>query len=396
MKAEAELPLSGVRVVEFVHMVMGPSCGLVLADLGAEVIKVEPLAGDNTRRLTGTGAGFFAMFNRNKQSLAIDMKAPAGRAVIARLVRSADVISENFRPGAMAKLGLDYASLSKENPRLIYCSHKGFLAGPYEERTALDEVVQMMGGLAYMTGPAGRPLRAGSSVNDIMGGMFGAIGILAALRERERTGKGQEIKTGLFENTALLVGQHMAQYAVTGVPANPMPQRLSAWAIYDVFETKDGQQVFVGVVSDTQWKLFCDAFDQPALRADASLATNPQRVHARDRLIPAVREIFGRYTKTELMAKCEATGLPFAPITRPEELFEDPHLNAAGGLPEVTLPDGRKTKLPALPLEMKGQRFGVRQDVPKTGEHSREVLAGLGYSAAEIDRLIADNVVAVA
>jgi crotonobetainyl-CoA:carnitine CoA-transferase CaiB-like acyl-CoA transferase len=305
-------------------------------------------------------------------------------------------VSENFRPGAMAKLGLDYETLSKESPRLIYCSHKGFLAGPYEERTALDEVVQMMGGLAYMTGPAGRPLRAGSSVNDIMGGMFGAIGILAALRERERTGKGQEIKTGLFENTALLVGQHMAQYAVTGVPANPMPQRLSAWAIYDVFETRDSQQVFVGVVSDTQWKLFCDAFDQPALRADASLATNPQRVHARDRLIPAVREIFGRYTKTELMAKCEATGLPFAPITRPEELFDDPHLNAAGGLPEVTLPDGRKTKLPALPLEMKGQRFGVRQDVPKTGEHSREVLAGLGYSATDIDRLIADNVVVVA
>ena len=396
MTAETGLPLSGVRVVEFVHMVMGPSCGLVLADLGAEVIKVEPLAGDNTRRLAGSGAGFFPAFNRNKKSLAIDMKAPAGRAVIARLVQSADVITENFRPGAMAKLGLDYPSLSKGNPRIIYCSHKGFLSGPYEERTALDEVAQMMGGLAYMTGPPGRPLRAGSSVNDIMGGMFGAIGILAALRERERTGLGQEIRSALFENTAFLVGQHMAQYVVTGKPANPMPARLAAWAVYDVFDTKDGQQVFVAVVSDTQWKLFCDAFEQPALLADTSLATNPQRVHARDRLIPQVREIFGRYTKPELMAKCEMTGLPFAPITRPEELFDDPHLNAAGGLAEITLPDGRKTKLPALPLEMKGRRLGVRQDVPRSGEHSRDVLIGLGYSLAEIERLLSDKVIAVA
>ncbi len=396
MTAETGLPLSGVRVVEFVHMVMGPSCGLVLADLGAEVITVEPLAGDNTRRLAGSGAGFFPAFNRNKKSLAIDMKAPAGRAVIARLVSSADVISENFRPGAMAKLGLDYQSLSKDNPRIIYCSHKGFLTGPYEERTALDEVAQMMGGLAYMTGPPGRPLRAGSSVNDIMGGMFGAIGILAALRERERTGLGQEIRSALFENTAFLVGQHMAQYAVTGKPANPMPARLAAWAVYDVFDTKDSQQVFVAVVSDTQWKLFCDAFEQPALFADASLATNPQRVHARDRLIPLVREIFGRYSKADLMAKCEMTGLPFAPITRPEELFDDPHLNAAGGLAEITLADGRKTKLPALPLEMKGRRLGVRHDVPSSGEHSRDVLAGLGYTPADIDRLVDDKVIAVA
>jgi crotonobetainyl-CoA:carnitine CoA-transferase CaiB-like acyl-CoA transferase len=390
----ANLPLAGVRVVEFVHMVMGPTCGLVLADLGAEVIKVEPVPdGDNTRRLTGSGAGFFPTYNRNKKSLAVDLKSTAGREIVLRLVGSADVVTENFRSGAMTKLGLDYASLSRLNPRLIYCSHKGFLAGPYETRPALDEVVQMMGGLAYMTGPPGRPLRAGASVNDVMGGMFGAIGIIAALWQRERSGRGQEIKSGLFENNVFLVGQHMAQYAVTGKPAAPMPNRLSAWAVYDVFTTADGQQVFVGVVTDTQWKLFCEAFGRPDLLADASLATNPQRVGARNRVIPIVTEIFAKITKPELMAKCEAAGLPHAPITKPEELFDDPHLNASGGLLETTLPDGTETKLPALPLEMDGHRFGVRHHVPRVGEHSREILAALGYTPEAIDKLFSERVV---
>jgi crotonobetainyl-CoA:carnitine CoA-transferase CaiB-like acyl-CoA transferase len=390
----ANLPLAGVRIIEFVHMVMGPTCGLVLADLGAEVIKVEPVPdGDNTRRLTGSGAGFFPTYNRNKKSLAVDLKSTAGREIVLRLIGAADAVTENFRPGAMTKLGLDYASLSKLNPRLIYCSHKGFLPGPYETRTALDEVVQMMGGLAYMTGPPGRPLRAGASVNDVMGGMFGAIGIISALWQRERTGRGQEIKSGLFENNVFLVGQHMAQYAVTGKPASPMPNRLSAWAVYDVFTTADGQQVFVGVVTDTQWKFFCEAFGRPDLLADASLATNPQRVGARNRVIPIVTEIFAKIGKAELMAKCEAAGLPHAPITKPEELFDDPHLNASGGLLDTTLPDGTETKLPGLPLEMDGHRFAVRYQVPRVGEHSREILVHLGYAPETIDRLFSEGVV---
>ncbi len=392
--SSANLPLSGIRVVEFVHMVMGPTCGLILADLGAEVIKVEPVPdGDNTRRLTGSGAGFFPAYNRNKKSLAVDLKSPAGREIVLRLIGSADVLTENFRPGAMAKLGLDYATVSKLNPRLIYCAHKGFLAGPYETRTALDEVVQMMGGLAYMTGPPGRPLRAGASVNDVMGGMFGVIGIMAALLERERTGLGQEIESALFENNVFLMGQHMAQYAVTGKAAAPMPNRLSAWAVYDVFTTADGQQVFVGVVTDTQWKQFCEAFGRSDLLADATLASNPQRVQASDRIIPIVSELFAKVTKAELMAKCEQAGLPHAPITKPEELFDDPHLNASGGLLDVTLPDGKATRLPGLPLEMAGQRFGVRLNVPRVGEHSRQVLATLGYAPEAIDQLVAERVI---
>src|SRR3954469_5063818 len=259
-KQQAPQPLQGLRVIEFTHMVMGPTCGMVLADLGAEVVKIEPIDGDRTRRLLGAGSGFFPMFNRNKKSVAIDLRPQRGGEVARKLAASADIVAENFKPGTMSKYGLDYASLAAVNPRIIYVSHKGFLPGPYDHRTALDEVVQMMGGLAYMTGRPGDPLRAGTSVNDIMGGLFGAIGAMAALAQREKTGRGQEVQSALFENNVFLVAQHMLQYAVTGKPAAPMPARISAWAVYDVFTVKDGEQIFLAVVSDTQWALFCEAF----------------------------------------------------------------------------------------------------------------------------------------
>jgi crotonobetainyl-CoA:carnitine CoA-transferase CaiB-like acyl-CoA transferase len=390
------LPLDGVRVVEFTHMVMGPTCGLVLGDLGAEVIKVEPAPdGDNTRRLTGSGAGFFAAFNRNKKSLCVDLKRPEGREIVDRLIATADVLTENFRPGAMEKLGLGPDALRARHPRLIYVSHKGFLDGPYAERVALDEVVQMMGGLAYMTGPPGRPLRAGSSVNDIMGGMFAAIGVLAALIERARAGRGKLVRAALFENTAFLVAQHMAQQAVTGRPTAPMPTRIAAWAVYDVVETRDGQ-LFVAVVSDTQWKAFCEAVGWHELLADPALKTNPQRCAARDVIIPKVKTLFAAMTSVEAMALCARIGLPFAPITRPEDLFDDPHLLASGGLVETTLPDGTRTRLPALPLELDGARLPKRLDPPKVGAQARDILAELGFAAAEIERLAAAGIVAAA
>jgi crotonobetainyl-CoA:carnitine CoA-transferase CaiB-like acyl-CoA transferase len=388
-----QLPLSGVRVVEFVHMVMGPTCGLVLADLGAEVIKIEPLEGDATRRLTGTGAGFWATYNRNKKSLAVDLKSAEGIEIVKKLLATADAVTENFRPGTMDKLGLGYDDVKRLRPEIVYCSLKGFLSGPYEQRTALDEVVQMMGGLAYMTGPAGRPLRAGASVNDIMGGMFGAIAILAALHERKTTGCGQLVQSALFENNVFLVAQHMMQYAVTGKAAAPMPSRLSAWAIYDVFDTADAGQLFVGVVSDTQWKVFCERFGMAELAADTSLATNNQRVHARARMLPLVRARFARMSKAELMDACERAGLPYAPIVKPDELFDDPHLNASGGFAEVTLADGRSVKTPKLPFEMDGRRFGTQLDLPVPGSHTRDLLAALGYTAAAVDGLIRDRVI---
>ncbi len=389
----SDLPLAGIKVVEFTHMVMGPAVGAILVELGADVIKVEPVGGDATRELLGSGAGYFPTYNRNKKSICLDLKNPAGLEVARRLCASADVLVENFRTGALDRLGLAYEPLAKLNPRLIYCSEKGFLAGPYEHRTALDEVAQMMGGLAYMTGPPGRPLRAGASVIDVTGGMFGVIGILAAIEQRHRTGRGQKVTSALFETTVYLVGQHMAQKAVTGQAAKPMPVRISAWAIYDVFETRDEEQVFVGIVSDGLWEKFCAAFEQRELAANADYKTNSQRVRARETLLPQVRALFKTFTKAELVAKLERTGLPFAPIGKPDDMFDDPHLLASGGLGEVTLPDGRQTRLPILPLEMAGRRPTRGGVLPRIGEHTDEILAGLGLAAAEVAAMRASGAV---
>ncbi len=390
---DAKLPLSGIRVIELSHMVMGPSVGLILGDLGADVIKIEPPGGDKTRRLKGSGAGYFTMYNRNKRSLCIDLKSEDGAALVRRLVARADVLVENFRSGTMDRLGFGYGPMSKLNPRLIYCSSRGFLKGPYEHRTALDEVAQMMGGLAYMTGPPGRPLRAGASVIDVTGGMFGVIGVLAALEERHRTNRGTQVTTALYETTAFLVGQHMAQYAALGEPAKPMPVRISAWAIYDVFDTADDEKVFVAVVSDTQWPKFCASFGLDDLAADETLAVNAGRVKARETLIPRVAEVFRGMPKDELMGRLEQCGLPYAPIAKPEDLFDDPHLNSAGGLVDVTVPGGASTKLPALPISLAGERLGARRDVPQPGADARDVLRDAGYGDDDIDRLIADGVV---
>jgi len=382
------LPLSGIRVVEFTHMVMGPTCGMVLGDMGADVVKVEPLAGDSTRKLLGVGAGFYPLFNRNKKSIALDLESATGCEVVARLVARADIVSENFKPATMEKLGLDYSTLAARHPGLIYVSHKGFLPGPYEHRTALDEVVQMMGGLAYMTGRPGDPLRAGSSVNDIMGGVFGAMGAMAALMQRQQTGQGQQVQSALFENNVFLVAQHMLQFAVTGQAAAPMPERISPWGIYDVFSIQAGAQIFLAVVGDTQWRVFCEAFGFDDWYADTRLATNNDRVRARAWLMPLLRERLAAHTREELAAVFEREGLPYAPITDPQHLFTDPHLLQTGGLAPMTLPDGRATSVPLLPLTLDGERLGLRLDPPRLGQHGREVLLDVGYSDDEISAMV--------
>jgi len=395
---DAPQPLKGLRVIEFTHMVMGPTCAMVLADMGAEVIKVEPIDGEGTRRLLGAGAGFFPMFNRNKKSIGVDLKQPQGAEVARRLARSADVVVENFKPGTLVKYGLDYNSLAAVNERLIYVSHKGFLPGPYEHRTALDEVVQMMGGLAYMTGRPGDPLRAGTSVNDIMGGLFGAIGTLGALVQRGITGRGMEVQSALFENNVFLMGQHMLQFAVTGRHPAPMPARDNPWAVYDVFTVKDGEQIFLAAVSDAQWQVFCDVLDLPDLKADPQLATNNDRVRVRPALLATLRERLAPRSAAELAALFEGAGLPFAPIRKPEDLYDDPHLQATGGLADVELPDGDKAgqtvKTTLLPFTLGGQRLGVRLQPPRFGAHTQELLAGLGYRGDEIDALRAQAAVA--
>lgn len=376
------LPLEGIRIIEMSHMVMGPSCGLVLADLGAEVIKIEPPGtqdrpGDPTRYLLSTGAGFFPACNRNKKSVILDLKTEEGRAAAQELARTADVFLENFRPGALESCGMDYPSLQKLNPRLIYCSLKGFLDGPYDNRTALDEVVQMLSGLAYMTGPPGRPLRAGAPVNDMMGGVFGGVAVMAALRQRDVTGQGQHVKSGLFENAAWLVSTHMLQASVSGVASVPMPAGKRAWGVYDIFRSSDGVDIFLGVVTDRQWAIFTQMLEAPQLQQQR-FATNPERSMAREELIPMVAQLVEKYPFDALERMCEEAGLPFARINQPIDLYEDRHLKANGGLLPIHLQDDRPAAVPGLPIQLGDTRLGVRLDVPKPGEHTQEVLESIG------------------
>jgi crotonobetainyl-CoA:carnitine CoA-transferase CaiB-like acyl-CoA transferase len=379
-------------------MVMGPTCGMVLADMGADVIKIEPIEGDRTRKLMGAGTGFFPMFNRNKRNLLLDLKQADGVAIARRLCLDADIVAENFKSGVMSRFGLDYAQLKPDNERLIYIALKGFLPGPYEHRTALDEVVQMMGGLAYMTGRPGDPLRAGTSVNDIMGGMFGAIGALGALIERGISGKGQEIQSALFENNIFLVGQHMMQYAMTGQAPAPMPSRQSPWAIYDVFTVKNGEQIFLAAVSDWQWQTFCALMQWGDLLANPAYSSNNDRVTARPVLLETIRNRLKQFSAAELAQRFESAGLPFAPINRPEDLLDDPHLNQTGGLATIIVPDGPRAgelvKTTLLPFTLDGQRLGVRLNPPRMGEHTKAILTELGYSQNNIDDFLQRGVVA--
>ena len=388
LNQDKPLPLAGLKVVEFCQIIMGPSCGVVLADLGADVIKVELApSGDKTRKLAGFAAGFFSTFNRNRRSIAVNLKTPEGLEIAHKLISEADVLTENFAPGTMERLGCGFKTAIKINPALVYCALKGFLSGPYAKRQALDEVVQFMGGLAYMTGPPGQPLRAGASVIDIMGGTFGVVGILAALRERDKTGKGQLVKSALFENVAHLMGSHMSGEAIQQKEVPPMPARWSAWAIYEVMETKDREQVFIGITSDNHWRRFCGRFERYDLLDDPAFKTNEDRVAAQERLKPIVHEIIKSLSKDEILAICEEINIPFAPVAETKDLFDDPQLNYKGRMLETRLPDGRTAKLPRLPIEIGDHDMGLRRQPPAVGQHTREILCELGYEEERLNEL---------
>lgn len=387
-------PLAGTVVLEFTQAVLGPSVGLVLADLGAEVIRIEPApSGDPTRYLHGFGMGYYPYFNRNKKSVVIDVKDARGLAVVQRMLEGADVLVENFAPGTMERLDLGAEALTTRYPQLVYCSLKGFMPGPYEKRKALDEVVQIMSGLAYMTGPRGTPLRAGASVVDIMTGLYGAMGVLLALRERDDTGRGQIVKTALFETAAFIMGHHMAYAIASDEEVPPMPERVSAWAVYQQFRTQDDKVIFIGITSDQQWLRFCQSFERPDLAADTRLVTNNDRIAQRDWLLRELHSLLATLPLEEAVARCEQAEVPFSPLARPEDLFNDPQLSVPGSLLDTAFPDGRHGRLPALPLSLGGERWGKRSDPPLLGAHTAEVLKASGYSDYELAELAADGVV---
>lgn len=376
----ATLPLENIRVVEMSHMIMGPSCGMILAQLGADVIKVEPAKGDKTRELKGMGTAFFPLFNRGKRSVVLDLETLDGRAAFDALLSTADVFIENFRDGQLEKQGISADELRTNFPELIIAGHKGFLSGPYEHRPALDEVVQMMSGLAMMTGSLENPMRVGSSANDIMGGMFGVIGILAALLERKQTGQGKEIRVGLFENCLFMVAQHMVQYDLTGAPSVPMPDRVHAWPIYDLFRTSDGEKIFIGVVTDGHWQAFCDTYDLPEFLTDPRLKNATDRINARNWTVPIVAQKIMAHDMADLVKTLDQLNIPFAPINRPEDMFQDPHVLRDGGLVTSTNTDGQEFRCPTLPIELNGTGLGEGTRVPALGADTDDILAELGLS----------------
>lgn len=379
-------PLEGIRVVEMSHMIMGPSCGMFLGMLGAEVVKVEPPEGDKTRNLTGMGRPFFPLFNRGKKSVQLDLKSEDGRRALDALLATADVFVENFRDASLSKMGADLEELRSRHPRLIIASHKGFLSGPYQDRTALDEVVQMMTGLAYMTGPTGRPLRVGSSANDIMGGLFGAFSVLAALMERKETGKGRSLRVGLFENCLLLVAQHMVQFELEGVNPPPMPERTFSWPVYDIFDTADGRQMFVGAVTEGQWATLCRLLALDELLADPGLQARMDQIEARGRTIPIVAAAIASRESGPLAEAFERLGIPYSPIAKPSDMYSDPHVMRPGGLATSRLPDGQSFRAPSLPFDVDGIMLTGGGDVPALGQDTGAVLGSLGFDAEAIDR----------
>jgi crotonobetainyl-CoA:carnitine CoA-transferase CaiB-like acyl-CoA transferase len=378
-------PLAGTRVVEMTHMIMGPSCGMFLALMGAEVIKIEPPLGDKTRNLTGMGSPFFPLFNRGKVSVQLDLSTDAGRDALDRLLKTADIFVDNFRDQSLAKMGADPVDLRAKFPNLILASHKGFLEGPYKDRTAMDEVVQMMTGLAYMTGPTGRPLRFGSSAIDIFGGLFGAFAAMGALMERQNSGKGRDIRVGLFESGLLFAAQHMVQFELEGTSPPPMPERDFSWPVYDIMETADGRQIFVGAVTEGQWDALCGYLGLDELLADARLQSRMDQINARSWTIPIVEKAIGERNYRQLLEDFENLGIPFSPINKPSELFEDPHVLRDGGLVRSNMADGRTFRAPALPFEIDGRMMSANGDLPSIGQETNRILSELGLSEAEIE-----------
>ncbi len=385
-------PLSDVKVLELCHIVAGPYCSLLLADLGADVIKIEhPDRGDAFRDASPQASSTFNFLNRNKRGITLDLKDDAGRGAFEDLVREADVLVENYSPRAVDSLDIGYETLREVNPDLIYCSVKGFNEGPYQDRPALDPVAEALSGMMSTTGyPDQPPARCGTSVADMAASMQGALSVVSALRQRDHTGEGQHITAPMFESTVNLMGGGIAYSDAFGEPMSPWEGGgQSQWAPYGVFQTSDDKWIFIGPSSDRHWESLCEAMDVPDVAADDRFETLPDRREHRDELDDAFAEVFGSLTRDEILDRLEGFDVPNAPVNNTLEVADDPHLAATGGLAEIRAPqDGAEShRVPTSPIRSSGFSNPEATNPPKQGEHTEAVLASIGYSQERIDAL---------
>lgn len=394
-----KLPLAGIKVLELSHIVAGPSGGIILADMGAEVIKIEhPKVGDTARGMANQGTTFYA-FNRNKQFLALDMSKPRGKQVFEDLVKRSDVVLDNFAPGALQRMGLGYEWGRKVNKRIIYCSIKGFLPGPYQDRPFLDELAQMAGGLAYLTGLEGKPMRAGASITDIGAATYGVIGLLGALYRREQTGEGDNIEAGLYETIVFWISQYITSAQVKGQNPPSRGQRESGmganmgWGVYQLFATKDGKEVFIAVTGNRHWTGLCDALGYADWRDSAEFNNNRKRTLARPRIAERITASVKQLTYDEITERLYKGLVPYAPVNTPMDLIEERQMNEGNRWLHLNVP-GHKVKVPKLPFSMGAtEDFEVRHDPGALGANTDDILTELGYSTQAIQALKQESIV---
>ena len=383
--------LTGLKVLDCTHVIAGAYCSLVLADLGADVIKIEPLAGESTRALRGGGFRAYDFVNRNKRAIALDLSTGRGADVVRKLAETADVFVENYRPGAMDRMGLGYAQLAAINPRLVYCSVSGFGGdGPYKDRGGFDLIAQAMSGLMSYIGEQGSetPCSTAVPISDLNAGLFGAIGVLAALQSRAATGQGQHVESSLFESAMAATIWETGRFLTSGeLPARTGTRHRLA-APYEALKTADGHMV-VGVNSQRLWMRFCEALGEPGLAEDASFDSPAIRMKNRDALQARLETILARDTAANWVLKLEAVGVPAGPLNDLAQAWADPQIASRGLLAEV---DGRR--FVRTPIKLHDTPVALTRGPAEVGEHTREVLAEAGFSTDDIEALIAEGAAA--
>ncbi len=385
--------LECLRVLDLSRVLAGPYCAMVLADLGADVIKVElPGTGDDARAygpfIKGESA-YYMSINRNKRGITLNLKHPEGRALFLRLARWADVVIENYRPGTMDRLGLGYADLEKENPRLIYAAVSGFGAtGPYRHRPAYDIIAQGMGGLMSITGhPGGPPTRVGASVGDITAGLYTAVGILAAVVERERSGRGQFIDVSMMDCQVSILENAISRYLATGQVPRPLGNHHPSITPFSTFKTADGY-IIIAAGNNEVFGRLCGVLGVPGLATDPRFSTNPARTQNRDALAAALETAMAGAGTDHWLTALEAGGVPAAPVQTVDKVIGDPQVAARDMVAEVDHPVAGHTKIPGVPVKMSRTQGRVRRPAPTLGQHNEEILTQvLGLSKAQVDEL---------